>query len=64
MLTILNALPLACAKLSMGSMQVGFVMALFGVPVKELFNDVGCWQRTRVPCACQWAASVKKCNHT
>jgi hypothetical protein len=30
-------------------MQFGFVMALRGVPVKELFKDVGYWQRTRVP---------------
>ncbi len=52
-LTILNALLLACAKLSIGSMQVGFVMALVGVPAKELLNDVGYWQRTRVPRACQ-----------
>ncbi len=59
-LTILNALPLACAELSVGSMQVGFVMALVGVPVKELLDDVGYWRRTRIPRACQRAASVKK----
>ncbi len=61
-LTILNALPLACTESSIGSTQVGFVMALVGVPVKELLDDVGYWRRTRVPCACQWAASVKKRN--
>jgi hypothetical protein len=59
MLTILNALPRGCTKLSVGSTQVGFVMALAGVPVKELLNSVGYWLRTRVPCACQRAASVK-----
>ncbi len=37
-------------------------MALVGVPVKELLDDVGCWQRTRVSCACQPAASIKKRN--
>ena len=61
-LTILNALPLACAESSVGSTQVGFVMALVGVPVKELLDNVGYWRRTRVPCACQPAASVKKRN--
>ena len=40
MLTILNALPPVCAESSIASMQVGFVMTLDGVPVKELFNDV------------------------
>ena len=60
--TILNALPLACAESSVGSTQVGFVMALVGVPVKELLDDVGYWRRTRVPRACQRAASVKKRN--
>ncbi len=39
-LTILNALLFACAKSSVGSTQVGFVMALVGVPVKELLDDV------------------------
>ena len=34
-------------------------MVLAGVPVRELFVFVGCWQRTRVPLACQWAESVK-----
>ncbi len=58
-LTISDALPLACAKLSVGSTHIGFVMALVGVPVKELLDDVGYWRRTRVPCACQRAASVK-----
>ncbi len=62
MLTILNALPLACAKSSVGSTHVGFVMALVGVPVKELLDNVGYWRRTRVPRACQRAASVKKHN--
>ena len=41
MVTILNALSLACAKSSIGSMQVSFLMALAGVPVRELFNHVG-----------------------
>ncbi len=59
-LTIFNAMPLVCAKSSVGSMQVGFVMALVGVPVKELLDDVGYWWRTRVPRACQRAASLKK----
>ena len=40
-------------------MQVGFLMALAGVPVRELFVYVGYWQRTRVPRACQRAESVK-----
>jgi hypothetical protein len=62
-LTILNALPLAYAKSSVGSMQAGFIMALVGVPAKELLKDVGYWRRTRVPRACQRAASVKKRNH-
>ena len=35
MLTNLNALPLAHTELSVGSTQVGFIMALVGVPVKE-----------------------------
>ena len=60
MLTILNALSLACAKSSICSMQVGFCMALAGVPVRELFDNVGYWRRTRVPCARQWAESAKK----
>ncbi len=58
--TILNALSLACAELSIGSMQVGFLMALAGVPVRELFVDVGYWRRRRVPCARQWAEGAKK----
>ena len=64
MLTILNALMLACAKLSVGSTQVGFIMALVRVPVKELLFDnvLGYWQRTGVPCAGQWAVSVEKRN--
>jgi len=45
--TILNALSLACAESSIGSMQVGFLIALAGV-----------W-RTRFPCACQRAESTK-----
>jgi hypothetical protein len=61
MLTILNALPLAYAKSNVGNMQAGFIMALVGVPVKELLDDVGYWQM-RVPRACQRAASVKKHN--
>jgi len=52
MQTILNALSLACAESSIGSMQAGFIMALAGVPVRELF-DVGYWRRTRVPRARQ-----------
>ncbi len=59
-LTILNALLLACAESILGSTQVGFVMALVGVHVKELLDNVGYWQRMRVPRACQRAASVKK----
>ena len=35
--TILNAMLLACAESSIGSMQIGFLMALAGVPVRELF---------------------------
>ena len=56
--TILNALLLACAESSIGSMQAGFIMALAGVPVRELF-DVGYWRRTRVPRARQRAENVK-----
>ncbi len=59
-LTILNALLLACAVSSIGSMQVGFLMALSGVPVRELFDNVGYWWRTRVPCARQEVESAKK----
>ena len=58
--TILNALSLACAKSSIGSMQVGFIMALAGVPVRELFVYVGYWRRTRVPRARQRAEGAKK----
>jgi len=58
--TILNALLLACAKSSIGSMQIGFLMALAGVLVRELFVYVGYWRRTRVPRAHHWAESVKK----
>ena len=61
-LTISNALPLAYAKSNVGSTQAGFIMALVRVPVKELLDDVGYWRRTRVPRACQRAASVKKRN--
>ena len=53
MLTILNALSLACAESSIGSMQVGFLMALAGVPVRELFNHVEYWWRKRVSHASQ-----------
>jgi len=56
--TILNALLLACAESSIGSMQVGFIMALAGVPVRELFVDVGYWRRMRVPRARQWAENI------
>jgi hypothetical protein len=62
-LTILNALPLAYAKSNVDRTQAGFIMDLGGVPVKELLDDVGYWRRTRVPRACQLAASVKKRNH-
>jgi hypothetical protein len=41
MLTILNVLSLVCAESSIGSMQVGFLMALAGVHVRELFDYVG-----------------------
>ncbi len=61
-LTILNALPLAYAKSNVGSTQAGFIMALGRVPVKGLLDDVGYWRRTRVPRACQRAASIKKRN--
>ena len=57
--TILNALSLACAESRIGSMQVGIIMALTGVPMKELFIYVGYWRNTRVPCARQWAESEK-----
>jgi len=57
--TILNALSLACAKSSIGSMQVGFIMALAGVPVREFFVYVGYWWRTRILRARQWAENVK-----
>ena len=43
MLTISNALPLACAESRIGSTKIGFVMALVGVPVKELLDNVGYW---------------------
>jgi len=36
-------------------MQVGFLMALAGVPLMELFVYVGYWRRTRVPRARQRA---------
>ena len=57
--TILNALSLACAESSIGSMQVGFIMALAEVPVRKLFVYVGYWRRTRVSCARRWAENVK-----
>ena len=59
MLTILNALSLACAEPVMSGMLDGILMALAGVPVRELFVYVGYWWRTRVPCARQQAESVK-----
>jgi hypothetical protein len=46
MLTISNALSRVCAESSIGSMQVGFLMALTGVPVRELFGHVGYRWRT------------------
>ncbi len=39
--TILNALLLGCTKSTISSMQIGFLMALAGVPVGELFDIVG-----------------------
>ncbi len=60
MLTFWNALLLACAKSSIVSMQVGFLMALAVVSVRKLFDRVGNWWRTRVPCAHQWPESAKK----
>ena len=57
--TILNDLSLACAESSICSMQVGFIMALAGVPVRELFVCVGYWRRTRVPRARQWTENIK-----
>ncbi len=59
---ILNALLLACVESGGGIMQVGFLMALVGVPVIELFHNVGYWQRTRVRCARQRAERGKKSN--
>ena len=61
-LTILNALPLAYAESNVGSTQAGFIMALVGVPVKELLDDVGYWRRTRVPRLVNGLRSVKKRN--
>ena len=58
-LTILNALLLAYAESNVGSMQAGFIMALVGVPVKELLDDVGYWRRTRVPWLVNGLRSVK-----
>ncbi len=60
MLAILNALPLAYAELNVGNMQAGFIMALIGVPVKELLDDVGYLRRTRVPRSVNGLQSVKK----
>ncbi len=57
---ILNALLLACTESGGGIMQVGFLMALAGVPVMELFHNVGYWWRTRVRRACQRAERGKK----
>jgi hypothetical protein len=57
---ILNALLLACTKSGGGIMQVGFLMALAGVPVMELFHNDGYWPRTRVRCASQWAEREKR----
>jgi hypothetical protein len=56
---ILNAMLLACAKLGGSIMQVGFLMTLAGVPVMELFHNVGYWRRTRVGYARQWAERGK-----
>ena len=60
MLTNANALLLACAKPSIGSMQVGFLMTLAGVSVREFFDNVRYWWRPRVPRARQQAESVKR----
>jgi len=60
MIHAVNDLLLACTESSIGSMRVDFLMALAGVPVRELFLYVGYWQRTRVPHAPQWAESAKK----
>ena len=49
MLIIMNVLLLACAESSIGSMRVGFLMALAGVPVKELFDCVGYWSGFNSP---------------
>ena len=62
MINILNALLLACTVLSIGSTQVSSVMALAGVPVRELFNDVGYWRRKRVPQLVTPLRSAKKGN--
>ena len=59
-LTNLIVLSLVYTKSSIGSMQDGFIMALAGVPVRGLLDNVGYWQRTRVICAHQWAESAKK----
>ena len=61
-LTILNALPFAYAESNVGSTQAGFIMALVGVPVKELLDDVGYLRRTRVPRLVNGLRSVKKRN--
>ena len=42
------------------SMQVGFLMALAGVPVGELFIYVGYWWRTRVPHALDGQRAQKR----
>jgi hypothetical protein len=57
---ILNAMSLACAESGGGIMQVGFLMALDGVPVMELFHNVGYWRRTRVRLARQRTERGKK----
>jgi hypothetical protein len=57
---ILIALLLACAKSGGSIMQVGFLLALAGVPVMELFHNVGYWQRTRVSRSHQQAERGKK----
>jgi hypothetical protein len=47
---------------SRGSSWISFVVALGGVPVKELFNDVGYWRRKRVPQLVTPLRSAKKGN--
>ena len=45
----LNALSLACTKSSICSMQVGFLMSLEVLTVRELFDNVGYWWGKQEP---------------